>query len=233
MSCWFLRWYHKRLIGSWRRYDSRPPINSTSRSARERGFSKLSGDHTADLYNHPHLYSTWIFLFVCNSTPLFAWFIDRRCHFLESRQKNTYHVASQALGDIYIVGRHSIPMLSSWPAAFIVSTLLGILAGLGVGGGSLLILWLTLIIDTPYPEARITNLLFFLPGAIIATLLRAKEKAISLKQIWPSIVAGCIGAAVVTIVFKNIELSMLRKLFGGLLLFTGIRELLYRPRNAK
>lgn len=142
-------------------------------------------------------------------------------------------MATQTIGDIHIVGRHSISMLSSWPVAFIVSSLLGILAGLGVGGGSLLILWLTLIIDTPYPEARITNLLFFLPGAIIATLLRAKEKAISLKQIWPSIVAGCIGAAAITIAFRNIELGILKKLFGCLLLFTGIRELLYRPRNAK
>ncbi len=124
-------------------------------------------------------------------------------------------------------------MLSSWPFALSIGTILGILAGLGVGGGSLLILWLTLVLDVPYPEARVTNLLFFLPGATIATFLRAKGKAISIKRIWPSILTGCIGAALAFFVGNNLELSLLKKLFGSLLLFTGIRELLYRPRNAK
>jgi uncharacterized membrane protein YfcA len=124
-------------------------------------------------------------------------------------------------------------VLNNWPVAIIVGTILGVLAGLGVGGGSLLILWLTLILDTPYPEARITNLLFFLPGAAVATFLRAKGKAISLKKIWPSILFGCIGAMLASILGAKIELSLLKKLFGALLLLTGIRELLYRPRNAK
>lgn len=124
-------------------------------------------------------------------------------------------------------------MLNSWPIALAVGTVLGTLAGLGVGGGSLLILWLTLVLSIPYPEARITNLLFFLPGAIIATALRAKGKTISIKRIWPSILAGCIGAVLASFFGKHMELALLKKLFGGLLLFTGIRELLYRPRNAK
>ena len=124
-------------------------------------------------------------------------------------------------------------MLNTWPMALLVGTVLGILAGLGVGGGSLLILWLTLVLDTPYSEARITNLMFFLPSAIIATFLRSKEKAISIKRIWPAVLAGCIGAALVSLIGKNIELALLKRLFGGLLLFTGIRELFYRPRKAK
>lgn len=124
-------------------------------------------------------------------------------------------------------------MLSSWPIALTVGVVLGTLAGLGVGGGSLLILWLTLVLDTPYPEARITNLLFFLPGAIIATCLRVKGKAISLKRIWPAILSGCVGAAIAFMIGKKLELALIKKLFGGLLLFAGIRELLYRPRKAK
>lgn len=124
-------------------------------------------------------------------------------------------------------------MLSSLPIAMIISTALGTLAGLGVGGGSLLILWLTLVLDVPYPEARITNLLFFLPGALLATGLRIKEKAIPINRIWPAIVTGCIGAALAYYIGKQIDLSILKKLFGGLLIITGIRELFYRPRNAR
>ena len=142
-------------------------------------------------------------------------------------------MATSPFGNLYTLGRYPVSMLSSWPVTFAVSVILGTLAGLGVGGGSLLILWLTLVLDVPYPTARITNLLFFLPGAVIATFLRAKGKAISLKRIWPAILSGCIGAAVAFMIGNNLELALLKKLFGGLLLFTGIRELLYRPRKAK
>lgn len=124
-------------------------------------------------------------------------------------------------------------MLNSWPIALLISTVFGILAGLGVGGGSLLILWLTLVLDVPYPEARITNLLFFLPGALLATALRIKERTIPINRIWPSIVTGCIGAALAFYIGKQIDLSILKKLFGGLLIITGIRELFYRPRKAR
>ena len=124
-------------------------------------------------------------------------------------------------------------MLNSWPVALVVGTILGTFAGLGVGGGSLLVLWLTLILHTPYHEARITNLLFFLPGAVICSFLRVRGKAISIKRIWPAILTGCIGAVLAYFMGRNIDLRLLKKLFGGLLLFTGIRELNYRPRNAK
>ena len=43
-----------------------------------------------------------------------------------------------------------------------LSTVLGLLSGLGVGGGSLLILWLTLVCKIDYPVAKYMNLLFFL-----------------------------------------------------------------------
>lgn len=52
-------------------------------------------------------------------------------------------------------------MLESFPVALLVSTLLGCLSGLGIGGGSLLILWLTLVLKVDPIVARQINLLFF------------------------------------------------------------------------
>lgn len=124
-------------------------------------------------------------------------------------------------------------MLSSWPVAMGVGVILGTLAGLGVGGGSLLMIWLTLVLNTPYPEAKITNLLFFLPSAVIATYLRIKGKTISINRILPAILTGCAGALLAYMLGQHIRLSLLKKLFGALLIITGIRELLYRPRKAK
>ena len=121
-------------------------------------------------------------------------------------------------------------MLETLPVALIVGTLLGFLTGLGVGGGSLLILWLTLVLEMSQTAARGINLLFFLPSAAISCYLRWKQGSVTLKKILPAIFAGCAAAAVFSLISTRIDLEILKKLFGVLLLATGIRELCYRPK---
>lgn len=114
-----------------------------------------------------------------------------------------------------------------------VAVVLGFLAGLGVGGGSLLMLWLTLAVGMEYEQARTINLLFFLPSALIATLFHRKQGSVDLKKILPAIMAGCAAAAFFSYIGTRIDTTLLKKCFGGLLLVTGLRELFYRPRKAK
>ena len=115
----------------------------------------------------------------------------------------------------------------------IAGLVLGWLAGLGIGGGTLLILWLTLVMGTPDSSARVINLMFFIVCAGVVSLLRWKKGTIQLKKLLPAIVAGCLSAAIFAWISTVIDLSAIRKLFGILLLVTGVREILYRPRNAK
>ena len=122
-------------------------------------------------------------------------------------------------------------MLSSLPVVLVIGTLLGFLAGIGVGGGSLLIMWLTLILQMPYPQARILNLLFFLPSALVASFFRWKQGALEIKKILPAILAGLIAAGAFSVLSNHIDVQLLKKAFGVLLLITGIRELLYRPKK--
>ena len=122
-------------------------------------------------------------------------------------------------------------MLSSFPVALAVGTVLGFLAGLGVGGGSLLILWLTLILNMSQEAARILNLLFFLPSAVIACVFRWKQKSLPISKIWPAIAAGCAGAFLASSLGASMDTTLLKKLFGGLLVLTGIRELSYKPQK--
>ncbi len=124
-------------------------------------------------------------------------------------------------------------MLNSLPIMLLVGSVLGFLAGLGVGGGSLLILWLTLVLDMPHSAARTINLLFFIPAAVISSLFRWKQGTLNLKKVLPAIICGCISAAIFSAVSKHIDISMLKKLFGVLLLATGLRELFYRERKAR
>ncbi len=114
-----------------------------------------------------------------------------------------------------------------------VAILLGFLAGLGVGGGSLLMLWLTIVAGTEYADARVINLLFFLPSALIATLFHRKQGSVEIPKILPAMIWGSIAAALVSFFGRRVDTEILKKFFGGLLLLTGLKELLYRPRKAR
>ena len=124
-------------------------------------------------------------------------------------------------------------MLNSIPVAIFVGVILGILTGLGTGGGSLLVLWLTLVLNFPSEQAKVINLLFFLPSAIISTFLRWRKGGIPIKKIFLPALAGCIGAVIFATVGEKVNTELLQKLFGVLLIFTGVRELFYRERKAK
>ena len=124
-------------------------------------------------------------------------------------------------------------MVTSFWFSVIIGLVLGFLAGLGIGGGSLLIIWLTLIVGVSPPEARWINLVFFLTAAGAVSIFRWKKGQLNLRRLLPVIITGCIAAAVFSWLRRYIPTQLLNKGFGFLLLFTGVRELLYRPRKAK
>lgn len=115
----------------------------------------------------------------------------------------------------------------------IVGTCLGFLAGLGVGGGSLLILWLTGVLGMAHDEARAINLMFFLPSALVASFFRWRQGTIDIRRILPAVLTGCAGAVAGSWLSNHIHTGLLQKMFGILLLITGLRELFYRPRKAR
>ena len=124
-------------------------------------------------------------------------------------------------------------MLNSIPIAIAAGVLLGYLAGLGIGGGSLLILWLTLVLDTEPNTARAINLMFFITAAGSVSILRWRKGTLQLRKLLPGILAGCIAAGITSQLRFAIDQTLAKKLFGILLLITGIRELCYRPRKAR
>lgn len=121
-------------------------------------------------------------------------------------------------------------MLDSLWISLPVSAVLGFLSGLGTGGGSLLILWLTVVLDMDPVTARCINLMFFIPSALIACVFRQKQGGQNLKRLFPAVIAGCAAAFGTSLLTAQMDLSILKKLFGALLIFTGIRELLYKPK---
>ncbi|MBR5293691.1 MAG: TSUP family transporter [Oscillospiraceae bacterium] len=110
----------------------------------------------------------------------------------------------------------------------LVGAVLGFLSGLGVGGGSLLLLWLTLVAGVSQETARVMNLQFFLPCALLATAFRWKQSKPNWKLILPAAAAGVLGAALGNHLGPSLDRELLNKAFGILFLLTGLRELRFK-----
>ncbi len=117
--------------------------------------------------------------------------------------------------------------------SLVIGTLLGFLSGLGIGGGSLLILWLTLVTGMEQEMARTVNLLFFLPAAVVACYYRKKQGTLDIKKMVPAIAAGCMGAVLGTRLGGKLDTTVLKKGFGLLLLATGVREILWKQKKVE
>lgn len=65
----------------------------------------------------------------------------------------------------------------------------GIVSGSGMGGGTILILCLTIFLGTNQHIAQATNLIFFIPTSIAAIIINIKEKKINFKITWIIIIA--------------------------------------------
>ena len=124
-------------------------------------------------------------------------------------------------------------MVESFPMLLIIGVAIGFLAGLGVGGGSLLILWLTVIIGMEPTTARAVNLIFYIAAASAASVFRLKKGSLQLKPLLPAIGAGMVSAAIFSYLGTRLDTQLLSKGFGILLIAAGIRELCYRPRKDK
>lgn len=124
-------------------------------------------------------------------------------------------------------------MLDSIPVTVIIGSVLGFLSGLGVGGGTLLMLWLTLVLGMEHSVARTINLLFFIPSALVASFFRWKQGKLDLRKVLPAILCGCLSAACFSLLSRKLDIALLKKFFGVLLLLTGFREICYRPRKAR
>lgn len=112
--------------------------------------------------------------------------------------------------------------------AVIVSALIG---AMGLGGGSVLILYLTLFRRLPQLMAQGINLLFFIPCAVTAVLVYAKQKIIQWKFVLPMILGGAVGVPIGTYFLKNTDTKYISVLFAIFLLTVGIYTLFSKEKK--
>ena len=109
--------------------------------------------------------------------------------------------------------------------SIIIGLFCGTLTGFGIGGGSLLMVFLTAALNIEQINAQSINLIYFLPTAIAAILFHAKNRQVEWHAVLPIAVAGCISAALGACLVGYIAPALLRRIFGAFLLIVGFRIL--------
>lgn len=107
----------------------------------------------------------------------------------------------------------------------LIALVSGVLAGMGMGGGTLLIPALTIIMGVSQEIAQSTNLLAFVPCAIVCIFIYAKNKLIDFK-VGGTIVAGSALVAIIAVLIAvKIESRILKMIFGAFIAGLGFIQL--------
>lgn len=115
----------------------------------------------------------------------------------------------------------------------VIGFLTGVMASMGLGGGFVLVVWLTLFEDVRQRTAQGINVLFFLPIAFVSLIMHIKNGLVNKLLVKKLAVGGLLGAAVGTLVSQVIANELLRKLFALFLLAFGLRELFSKSADDK
>ena len=106
-----------------------------------------------------------------------------------------------------------------------VSLFIAILSGLGVGSGGLFVIWLTMVEGVGSIEARGMNLLFFVFSATSALIFHLIRKRIAIKLVFLLSLFGAIGTVIGGFIGNVIDPTLLRRIFGGMLILSGLYAL--------
>lgn len=90
--------------------------------------------------------------------------------------------------------------------------------------------WLTAVVAMDQKTAQGINLLYFLPTSLGALIFHIKNKMICWKAVIPAALCGCVTAALAAWLASSMDVSLLRKLFGGFLLVVGVMEFFKKPK---
>lgn len=121
--------------------------------------------------------------------------------------------------------------MTGWFLPLLVGAATGVLSGFGVGGGTLLLVYLTAVAGVDQHLAQGINLLYFLPAGLLALPAHIKNGYVERRALAPCIGAGLVCAALCAWAATGLDTGLLRKLFGGFLVLIGLRELLGRGKG--
>ena len=108
---------------------------------------------------------------------------------------------------------------------FVTGLISGTVSGTGMGGGTILILVLSIFLGVEQHIAQATNLVFFVPTSISAIIISIKSKLIEWKIGIVLAITGIIGVIIGANISAKIEVKSLKRYFGIFLAGIAIYEI--------
>ncbi len=106
-------------------------------------------------------------------------------------------------------------------ADMVASFFISLLAGMGVGGGGLLVIYLSLVRSMDQLTAQGVNLLFFICASLSALIVNIRKRSLKLMPVLILSLSGALSAVIGSFAASVTDISLLRKLFGALLMISG------------
>ena len=163
----------------------------------------------------------------------FDWLADRRrhrrCAGRAAVPQGQRRGAAEALRPVPAVRRREVSAVTEWVLPLAVGTATGILSAWGVGGGTLLLLVMTLFLGVDQRTAQGINLLYFLPTAGAGLLFHRKAGMLDKQALRQAIPWGVATAALGAWCATAMDTELLRRPFGVYLLVMGVITLIKKP----
>ncbi len=106
-------------------------------------------------------------------------------------------------------------------AVILAGFLSGLIGAMGLGGGGVLLIYLTVFADTGQLAAQGINLLFFLPIGLLSVVIYSLKHQIVWKTVLKMWLGGLVGVAAGFFLAKTLDTYYLSKIFASFLVLFG------------
>ena len=112
-------------------------------------------------------------------------------------------------------------------AAFVTA----ILAGSGIGGGGLFVIYLTVMGLYSQSDAQALNLVFFISAAVASIPVHLKNRRLKASFISAAALIGCVGTLLGGGLRNALSEDLIRKFFGTMLVASGLLSITRKMRK--
>lgn len=123
--------------------------------------------------------------------------------------------------------------MTHWLLPLLLGAATGILSAWGIGGGTLLLLCMTLFLGVDQAEAQGINLLYFLPTAAASLWFHRKNGYLDKSVLKSAVPIGTAVALAAALISSSVDITIFRKPFGLFLLYAGLSMLLQHRKSAE
>lgn len=106
----------------------------------------------------------------------------------------------------------------------VVGLLAGVLGGMGMGGGTILIPALTILLGVNQHVAQATNVIAFLPMAALVLPAHKKNGLLKTDDVWEIIIPALITTVLGGLIMAALPTEVLKKLFGFFLVALAVKQ---------